>query len=102
MGSMYDDTPTSRFEEDMRAIIDGTPWPERPPKSKMEELLEELNDLIKAGGGGGGGTTNYNALQNKPQINGHTLSGNMTAEDLGIEQPLTSAQVQALLALIPD
>lgn len=102
MGSMYDDTPTSRFEEDMRAIIDGTPWPERSPKSKMEELLEELNDLIKAGGGGGGGTTNYNLLQNKPQINGVTLTGNKTAEDLGLEQSLTTEQINALLALIPE
>ena len=55
--SNYDNTPTSRLEEDMRAIIDGTPFPERPAKSKMEELLEELNDLIKAGGGGGGTST---------------------------------------------
>ena len=36
------------------------------------------------GGGGGGGTTNYNALENKPQINGHTLSGNQSAADLGL------------------
>lgn len=36
------------------------------------------------GGGGGGGTTNYNALNNKPQINGVTLSGNKSLQDLGI------------------
>lgn len=35
-------------------------------------------------GGGSGGTTNYNDLQNKPQINGVTLSGNKTSADLGI------------------
>lgn len=42
-------------------------------------------ELARAGGGGGGGggTTNYNQLSNKPQINGHTLSGNKTASDLG-------------------
>lgn len=31
------------------------------------------------------GTTDYNALDNKPQINGVTLEGNKTSEDLGIE-----------------
>jgi hypothetical protein len=42
-------------------------------------------DLKKiAGGGGGGGTTNYSELSNKPQINGVTLDGNKTSEDLGI------------------
>lgn len=42
-------------------------------------------ELAKAsgGGGGGGGTTNYNQLSNKPQINGHTLSGNKTTSELG-------------------
>ena len=34
--------------------------------------------------GGGGGTTNYNALSNKPQIEGVELSGNKTAADLGL------------------
>ena len=37
-----------------------------------------------SGGGGGGGTSNYNDLSNKPSINGVTLSGNKTSEDLGI------------------
>lgn len=33
-------------------------------------------------GGGGGGTSNYNELSNKPQVNGHELTGNKSAEDL--------------------
>ena len=33
---------------------------------------------------GGGGTTDYNNLENKPSINGNTLSGNKTAADLGL------------------
>lgn len=37
-----------------------------------------------SGGGGGGGTTNYSELSNKPQINGVTLDGNKTSEDLHI------------------
>lgn len=34
--------------------------------------------------GGGGGTSDYADLTNKPQINGHTLSGNQTGADLGL------------------
>lgn len=36
------------------------------------------------GGSGSGGTTDYNALLNKPSINGITLTGNKTPLDLGI------------------
>lgn len=39
---------------------------------------------INATGGGGGGTTDYNALSNRPQINGVTLVGNQTATTLGL------------------
>lgn len=35
-------------------------------------------------GGGTGGTMDYNALTNKPQINGVELSGNKTSADLNI------------------
>ena len=35
---------------------------------------------------GGGGTSDYADLSNKPQINGHTLSGNQSASDLGIQE----------------
>lgn len=35
-------------------------------------------------GGGGGGTTDYDALTNKPSINGNTLTGNLTTSELGI------------------
>lgn len=34
---------------------------------------------------GGGGTTNYNALSNKPSINGVVLSGDKTTSDLKIK-----------------
>ena len=35
-------------------------------------------------GGGSGGTTNYNDLTNKPQINGVTLEGDKTGEEIGL------------------
>lgn len=42
-------------------------------------------DKLKAGGGGGtGGTTNYNNLSNKPQLNGVTLEGNKTLDQVGV------------------
>lgn len=45
--------------------------------------------------GGGGGTSDYNALTNKPQINGVELSGNKTSDDLGISG-MTAEQEQQL------
>lgn len=36
------------------------------------------------GGGGGGGTSDYDALDNKPQINGNILTGNKTGAQLGL------------------
>lgn len=46
---------------------------------KESESIElELEENSK------GGTKNYNELDNKPQINGKELTGNLTLEDLGI------------------
>lgn len=44
-----------------------------------------VNIAENIGGGGSGGTTNYNQLTNRPKINGTTLEGNLTAEDLGLQ-----------------
>lgn len=35
---------------------------------------------------------NYENLENKPQINGHTLSGDKTSDDLGLQKKLTAGQ----------
>lgn len=62
-----------------------------------------LYDLCEKGGGGGGGSTDYNALHNKPQINGETLTGNKTAADLHLldeNSNLTNEQMNDLLAII--
>ena len=61
---------------------------------EAQEHIEEENsaaiaqiwqaiDELKAGGGGGG-TTNYNNLSNKPQLNGVTLEGNKTLDQVGV------------------
>ena len=56
----------------------------------IEQILQRLDELEENGGGGGGtGTSNYNDLSNKPSINGVTLSGNKTSEDLGISAKMT-------------
>lgn len=52
----------------------------------MNPLLAVLLAKIKSGGGG---TKNYNDLENKPQINGVTLTGNKTSADLSISAETT-------------
>lgn len=42
------------------------------------------NHLTINSTGGGGGTTDYNSLTNKPQINGHELTGNLEGNTLGL------------------
>ena len=52
---------------------------------------------------GGGGTSDYNALENKPRINGHQLIGDKASEaDLDIPEadPLTSNHFNSLLAIL--
>ena len=49
----------------------------------QEEPISHLEKIIALyGGSGGSGTNNYNALLNKPSINGVTLTGNKTLIDL--------------------
>lgn len=91
--------PQSREEAILQATINGDEYTDYP-QSRIEELLIELKAVIEAGGGGG--TTDYEQLQNLPQINSHTLTGDQSASDLGLENPLTQEQLDALLALIPD
>ncbi|MBO5967256.1 MAG: tail fiber protein [Clostridia bacterium] len=43
-------------------------------------------EWITPSGGGGTGTDDYSGLSNKPQINGLTLTGNKTSEELGLAQ----------------
>ena len=57
----------------------------------------------KKHGGGGGGTSDYNALNNRPKINGTTLSGDKSADDLELVaegDALTTDQMSALLGLL--
>lgn len=70
----------SRVEEIILATVNGTTY-DKAPLSRVEEDLLELKAVIEAGSGG---TGDYNELINKPSINGHTLEGNMTSDDIGV------------------
>ena len=75
--------PITREEMFLSAIAGDTSTDDLPtPETRIEFFLQEIID--NGSGGGGGGTSNYNSLTNKPQINGHTLSGNKTSADIGV------------------
>ena len=70
--------------------------------SKMS-VKESGVDIGKDSEGGGPGTTDYNALENKPRINGRQLIGDKDSElDLDIPEadPLTSNQFNALMGIL--
>ena len=50
----------------------------------ISQIFDRLDALESGGGGGTGGTTNYNNLSNKPQLNGVTLEGNKTLDQVGV------------------
>ena len=57
------------------------------------EPISHLEQIIALyGGSGGSGTNNYNALLNKPSINGVTLTSNKTLADLKLlyEEEITT------------
>ena len=53
-------------------------------ENRFGMILPLIIRALKNSGGGSGGTTNYNDLTNKPQINGVTLEGNKTGEEIGL------------------
>ncbi|WP_405345227.1 hypothetical protein [Ruminococcus sp.] len=85
------------------AIYEGTSADMKPSDAAKNAIFQELdtgidyyydgtdwNEIPSSGGGGGGtGTDNYNELNNKPSINGTTLSGNKSLDNLGIQAKLT-------------
>ena len=88
--------PQSRDEEILIATINGNEYT-AIPQSRMEYLLLALKSVIEEGQG----TLDYESLENKPQINSVTLSGDMSASDLGLEtSPLTTEQVNQLLDVL--
>ena len=60
----------------------------RDPKITLE------SDAVNTGGSGG--TSDYNFLANRPQINGVTLQGNKTNEDININA-LTNREIDSII-----
>jgi hypothetical protein len=77
---MAETNPQSRVEAILGSMAGSYSGELPKPQSRVEELLLAIHDQ---GGGGGGGTTDYNQLTNKPSINGTTLQGDLTLEDIG-------------------
>lgn len=71
-----------RDEQIIQSIIDGTEYT-RVPQSRIEYLLLQLKQVIESSG-----TSDYNDIENKPQINSVTLVGNKSLSDLGIVNPI--------------
>ena len=68
------------------SIIKRVPY-DGPVLSRVEEKLMELKAVIEQGGGGG--TSDYDELENRPAVNGHTLTGDQTAAQLGLYTGMT-------------
>lgn len=66
--------PITRLEQYLSAMAGGSADVPDKPITRVEQYLA----AILENGGSGGGTTNYNALSNKPSINGVTLSGDIS------------------------
>ena len=47
------------------------------------EAKKDIQDMLDINGGGGGGTSDYEDLDNKPQINNVELTGNKTLQQIG-------------------
>lgn len=80
----FEQTVSEAKERDLIIVIDEDS--EDNIGKQMPTLYEIINGKPEKFGGGGG-TSNYNDLENKPQINGKTLQGNKTLSDLGIIIP---------------
>lgn len=64
--------------------------------------IDENNVISATGGGGSGGTTDYELLENKPQINGVELVGNKSLSELGIEIPTKTSDLENDSGFIDD
>ena len=68
----------------LATIPDGTEEIVEEYPDVIAQIFDRLDALESGGGGGTGGTTNYNNLSNKPRLNGVTLEGNKTLDQVGV------------------
>ena len=74
----------TREEIFLKAAATGNTQGLPTPLTRVEEYLK----YIAENGSGGGGTSDYEQLQNLPQVNGTTLVGDKSLSDLGITQAI--------------
>lgn len=106
---MPDFDPITRKEKYLSAIAgDGRSGIVPEPITREEMYLSEIARNSSIGNGiGGEGTTDYNALKNKPKINGVEISGNLTLEDIGVDDaineldesfvPITDEEIESIV-----
>ena len=68
----------------LATIPDGTEEIKEEYPDVIAQIFDRLDALESGGGGGTGGTTNYEKLSNKPKLNGVTLEGNKTLDQVGV------------------
>lgn len=71
---------TNDFTDSYKNMVQGTNDEVLEARGNYESLDARLDSMS------GGGTADYLDLSNKPQINGHELVGDLSPEDLGIQQ----------------
>ncbi len=74
--------PTPSVYEQITAILNNLSGGET--NKVLAKASDADYDFKYVANQGGGGTNDYNNLENQPEINGVTLSGNKTSEDLGL------------------
>ena len=62
----------------------------------MGKMYEMLKTMKLLGGTGGTGPIDYDNLENLPTMNGNTIKGTMVSSDLGLQDELTSGQMDAV------
>ena len=118
-GTTETDTLPTLYSKDIK-ILYGTDTHGTTPPTYIPSEIDQLrlskqdkltagngikieNNVISAtGGGGSGGTTDYELLENKPQINGVELLGNKSLTDLGIDIPAKTSELENDSGFIDD
>lgn len=85
-------------EQDSFEMAEAVPGPGVPSGGLTGQVLKKRSDEDfdtewADESGGGGGTSDYTHLSNKPQINGHTLTGNQTGAQLGLVDAVSGKQL---------
>lgn len=89
----YDHSPSASYERKLQSLKESV-------QMALNEVGSGSTTIIyqRGSGGGSSGTNNYNDLINKPMIEGITLTGNKTYEELNLQR-VTNSEIEALTTL---